>query len=309
LKFIDIGFSVSIEGGVGDAVGDGEGVGEFVGEGEAVAVGDGVAEGELVTDGLGVTLGTYPLPLLWVQLTTTSTSETATNKRTRARIVHSLRGTMRSHMSTQRYRFASLAIAVVLFAAFLALGRAVDHAPDPGQLMFAEMQWVNHGTLIAWWITWFGWIDILLPLAIVLTVLALRAPAWRSRLTFAILSLVIAWRGTDAWQHFFARPRRLDWVVKHETAFSYPSSHTAIAVAFYLVLACFVARSALPGRAWIAGAIAVLAVAIMWSRLALGAHYLTDIAGGVLWGGTIIATLAACWPTNVFEGRTRATLE
>ena len=150
---------------------------------------------------------------------------------------------------------------------------------------------------------------VILPLAIVLVILAIRFPAWRSRVTFAILSLLIAWRGTDAWQHFFARPRRLDWVVKHETAFSYPSSHTAIAVAFYLVLAIFVARSALPGRAWIASVIAVLAVAIAWSRLALGAHYLTDIAGGVLWGGTIVGALAACWPTNVFEGRSRSTLE
>jgi membrane-associated phospholipid phosphatase len=216
---------------------------------------------------------------------------------------------MRSNMSMLGYRFANLAIAVVTFALFLMLGNAVDHLPDPGWLMQAEIQWVNHGTLIAWWITWFGWIDILLPLAIVLVVIAIVFPAWRSRVAFAILALLIAWRGTDAWQHFFARPRRLDWVVKHETAFSYPSSHTAIAVAFYLVLACFVARSALPGRGWIAAAIAVLAVAIMWSRLALGAHYLTDIAGGVLWGGTIVAALTACWPTNVFEGRARATLE
>ena len=76
-----------------------------------------------------------------------------------------------------------------------------------------------------------------------------------------------------------------------------------------VVLAIFVARSALPGRAWLAPALALLAVAIMWSRLALAAHYLTDIVGGVLWGGTIVATLAACWPTNLFEGRTTASLE
>jgi membrane-associated phospholipid phosphatase len=124
-----------------------------------------------------------------------------------------------------------------------------------------------------------------------------------------ILSLLIAWRGTDAWQHFFARPRRPDWVIKHELSFSYPSSHTAIATAFYLVLAIFIARSTLPGRAWIASAIVVLAVAIMWSRLALGAHYLTDILGGILWGCTIVAILAACWPTNVFEGRPDVSLE
>ena len=204
-------------------------------------------------------------------------------------------------MLRRPYRFASLAIAAVAFALFLMLGQGVDHAPDPGWLMLGEAQWVNHGTLLAWWITWFGFFQVLFPLAVALAIVAVVVPAWRSRLAFAILSLLIAWRGTDAWQHFFARPRRLDWVVKHETSFSYPSSHTAIAVAFYLVLAYFIARSTLPGRGWIGTAIGVLALAIMWSRLALGAHYLTDIAGGVLWGATIVTGLAACWPTNVLR--------
>lgn len=175
--------------------------------------------------------------------------------------------------------------------------------------MSSEASWVNHSTLIAWWLTWFGWIDILLPFAIVLIAIAIRFPAWRARVTFAILSLLIAWQGTDLFQHLFARPRRLDWVVKHETAFSYPSSHTAIATAFYLLLAVFVARSTLPGRAWLACGLAALALGIMWSRLDLGAHYLTDVVGGVFWGVALVAALAACWPTNVFEGRARATLE
>ena len=206
-------------------------------------------------------------------------------------------------------RVSALAIALALSALFLTLGNAVDHHPDPGWLMMYEIGWVNHSTLIAWWLTWFGWIDILLPLAIALAVIAIRFPAWRSRMIFAIVSLLLAWQGTDLFQHFFARPRRLDWIVKHETAFSYPSSHTAIATAFYLLLAVFVARSALPGRAWFVSAIAALALGVMWSRLDLGAHYLTDIVGGILWGGTIVAALAACWPTNVFEGRAPTALE
>lgn len=206
-------------------------------------------------------------------------------------------------------RIACIVVAVVTFALFLGLGYAVDHAPDPSWLMFSEIQWVNHGTALAWAVTWFGFFQVLLPIAVALTIVAVAVPAWRSRIVFAILSLLIAWRGTDAWQHFFARPRRPDWVIKHELSFSYPSSHTAIATAFYLVLAIFVARSALPGRAWIASVLAVLAVAIMWSRLALGAHYLTDIVGGTLWGVAIVAALAACWPTNVFEGRTGTSLE
>jgi undecaprenyl-diphosphatase len=195
------------------------------------------------------------------------------------------------------------------FALFIMLGNAVDHAPDPGWLMQWEIQWVNQAAMLAWVITWFGFFQVLAPLAILLAIVAVAVPSWRSRVVFAILSLLIAWRGTDAWQHFFARPRRQDWVIKHELSFSYPSSHTTIAVAFYLVVAIFIARSTLPGRAWIASALAVLAAAIMWSRLALGAHYLTDIAGGILWGCAIVCTLASTWPTNVFEGRTHASLE
>ncbi len=206
-------------------------------------------------------------------------------------------------------RIGLLAIALGAFSLFLGLGYAVDHAPDPGWLMQAEIQWVNHATLFAWWITWFAFFAVLLPIGVVLAIVAVAVPAWRSRLLLAILSLLIAWRGTDAWQHFFARPRRPDWVIKHELSFSYPSSHATIAIAFYVVLAIFVARSTLPGRAWIAALLALLAVAIMWSRLALGAHYLSDVVGGFLWGSTIVAALAACWPTNVFEGRAHASLE
>lgn len=198
-------------------------------------------------------------------------------------------------------RVALLGMALGCFALFLNVGISVDHAPDPGWLMQWEIQWVDHATMLAWAITWLGFFQVLLPIATVLTIIAIAVPLWRSRLTFAILSLLIAWRGTDMWQHFFARPRRPDWVIKHELSFSYPSSHTTIAIAFYLVLAIFVARSALPGRAWLAPLLAVLAVAIMWSRLALGAHYLTDIAGGILWGCAIVTVLAAVWPTNVFE--------
>jgi membrane-associated phospholipid phosphatase len=220
-----------------------------------------------------------------------------------------MRAVIPSVGAKHRSRGTEFLFAVVSFGVFLILGNAVDRAPDPGWLMQWEIQWVGHATWLAWPITWFGFFQVLLPLGIALAIVAVVVPSWRSRLVFVILSLLIAWRGTDAWQHFFARPRRPDWVIKHELSFSYPSSHTAIAAAFYVVLAIFIARSTLPGRAWLASAIVVLAVAIMWSRLALGAHYLTDILGGILWGCTIVAILAACWPTNVFEGRPDVSLE
>jgi len=44
---------------------------------------------------------------------------------------------------------------------------------------------VNHSTLIAWWITWFGYFDVLLPIGVALAIVAIVVPAWRSRMIFA----------------------------------------------------------------------------------------------------------------------------
>ena len=109
--------------------------------------------------------------------------------------------------------------------------------------------------------------------------------------------------GADFFQHAFARPRRLDWVVKHETAFSYPSSHAAIAVGFYLLWAEFVRRSDLPSRVRgpLALLLAAVAVGILWSRLALGAHYVTDLFGGALWALAVIAAGLTAFPTKVLS--------
>ncbi len=206
-------------------------------------------------------------------------------------------------------RLLALAYAALAFALFWQLGHAVGRSPDPNPLMTWEAALVNHSTLIAWWITWCGYAYVLVPCALVVLALAWRFPSWRWRGPFAIVSLLLAWRGADFFQRVFARPRRLDWVVKHETAFSFPSSHAAIAVGFYVLLAIFAWQSA-----WRYGRLAgcllgALALAICWSRLALAAHYATDLLGGALWGVVVVGVLAAAAPTNVFEGRRTASLE
>lgn len=77
--------------------------------------------------------------------------------------------------------------------------------------------------------------------------------------------------------------------------FSYPSSHAAIAVGFYALWAGLLFFSDLPTRlrAIVASLLAILVLAICWARLALGAHYLTDVVGGILLGAaTVCATVA-----------------
>lgn len=204
-------------------------------------------------------------------------------------------------------RATAAGVAVVSFALFLALGFAVRHAPDPAPLLTWEAGLQNHSTLVAWWLTWACYVQVLVPLALVSLIVAWRVPAWRSRAIFGVVMLVLCWQGADLFQHFFMRPRRLDWVVRHETAFSYPSSHAAIATGFYLLWAVMLYASGLPLRlrASVPPLIVALAIGVIWSRLALGAHYVTDLAGGVLLAAAIVAAAWAIVPVKVFTRRAR----
>jgi membrane-associated phospholipid phosphatase len=185
--------------------------------------------------------------------------------------------------------------------AFFALGSLVRRHGEASALFSLERPLVDHGSLVAWWLTWSCYPYVIGPIAIVLLVLAWRFPAWRARIFFSLVMLLVCWQAADLLQHIFQRPRRLDWVVRHETAFSYPSSHAAIVTGFYLLWAVMLRSRELPApvRAIGPALLGVLALAVLWARLALGAHYLTDLAGGVLLAiGLVFAGLSLV-PINV----------
>ena len=79
-----------------------------------------------------------------------------------------------------------------------------------------------------------------------------------------------------------ARPRFDEPLIVLET-FSFPSGHTAAAVAFYGVLAAFLVSRFYDTRrraACVGGALAAVAL-VAFSRLYLGAHYLSDVVAAV----------------------------
>jgi membrane-associated phospholipid phosphatase len=175
-------------------------------------------------------------------------------------------------------------VGLAAFVGFFVLGRVIGASGEPSELLAWERGLVGHSTLVAWWLTESCYPVVLVPIALALLILAWRAPAWRARALLSVAMLLLCWRGADFFQHFFARPRRLDWAVKHETSFSYPSSHAAIAIGFYGLGAVMLYLSDLPKVVRRAGAVLIglFAVAICWARLALGAHYVTDLIGGAL---------------------------
>ena len=97
-------------------------------------------------------------------------------------------------------------------------------------------------------------------------------------------------------KHSFMRPRPgMDAIAAAASDFAFPSGHVANASLLYGALAAVIAaRSNRAGLRWGAAAFAVAMVALVaWSRVALGAHHVGDVLGGVLVG---LAWLIVCRP-------------
>jgi len=91
----------------------------------------------------------------------------------------------------------------------------------------------------------------------------------------------------------FKRIRPDYWLAGLEAGHSYPSGHATTSVVFFIGWAVVVALGTLPGdvKSALIAVFALWALGIVWSRLALGAHYLTDVAGGVLFGSAWLCAL------------------
>lgn len=198
-------------------------------------------------------------------------------------------------MTRVRSELSFMLPAVLLFAGFFYLGGYVTAHGEPPALWTFAQHVRGHAIGAAWAFTNMGWPQVLGPLYVLCLVLAVAIARWRIRSLFAVAVGLISWGAADRFQHFFARPRRGDWLIRHEHAFSYPSSHAAIAVGFYFLWGVILLRSELP--AWLrysaVTVLSALTLGIIWSRLALAAHYPSDVIGGTVLGLTVILLAAA----------------
>lgn len=196
---------------------------------------------------------------------------------------------------TVRSASKSAIAAIVLFAVFLALGGYVVRHGEPPVLWAFAQSVRGHAVGLAWGFTNAGWAPVLAPLYTICLIVAAVNKQWRVRALYVVIVALICWGLADGFQHFFARPRRGDWLIRHEHAFSYPSSHAAISTGFYFLWGWVLLRSEL--RRWIRYTcfivLTAITLGIVWSRLALAAHYPTDVFGGILLGLAVSLLVAA----------------
>jgi undecaprenyl-diphosphatase len=184
-----------------------------------------------------------------------------------------------------------VAAGLLLTVLSLALGLAVDHLGAIDDTVFRALA-MREGATPHWAIvtaqalTMVG--DLWLRLAtLAIAIGAFVAAARRREAVVLVAGTLAAVVATAAIKEMFGRPRPS--IVPHLADFanpSFPSGHASNTMAMLLLIAM------LARRQWaVTGAVGV-ALAVGWSRVALGVHWPTDVIGGWLLGAGI-ALIAA----------------
>jgi membrane-associated phospholipid phosphatase len=155
-------------------------------------------------------------------------------------------------------------------------GRATDPFTD----VFRAFTWTGNGGFLA------------------LVVLVAAVVLWRRRLITDALFVVLAFAGAEVitfgMKQGFRRERPFfEDPLATASSFSFPSGHSLVSLAVYGSIALVVARRATSRRlaAVTVCAAAVWIVAIGFSRLYLGVHFLSDVVAGFAAGSAWLAFL------------------
>ena len=188
--------------------------------------------------------------------------------------------------------------------AFIALGAIVSREP-PTRFDVEAGAMRGDATQLAISLTQSGrfWPLIVLACIGLLIFTLARWPLWIPALIFG--SQIVSQGCIEVAKRLFVRARPDDWLFRHELGYSYPSGHACTAIVFFGAYA--LVMCALPiGRGW---KLAVVAFALFWilgidwSRIALGAHYLTYVIGGTLFGVAWLCAIAALTLRFLTHGR------
>jgi len=186
------------------------------------------------------------------------------------------------------------AAAFVLFVSFVAFGRHVSRRPL-GTLDARAAHLRARGVPVALAFTASGRMKALLALyvAIIISYYLAHLPVWIP--IVLACSQGVSQMILEMLKLFFKRVRPDYWIVGLDAGHSYPSGHAATAVTTFCAWALVVAVSAMPPyvKYALVVVLALWAAGVAWSRLALGAHYLSDVIGGLMFGCAWLCALVA----------------
>ena len=201
----------------------------------------------------------------------------------------------------------SVAVACVLFAATVGLGLYARRAPVGLDLTVARMA-LGTGTSLAWAFTRLGYARGIV-FAYVLFGIALEVGRWHDLAAFGLLAVaqVVSQLVSTGLKDVFKRQRPEHWLKRQELSGGYPSGHATTATVTYggmALLAYFAPNASASTYATIfhdgiAAVAIVCACGIVWSRLALGAHYVSDVVGGTMLGTATLELISRLLPAPV----------
>jgi undecaprenyl-diphosphatase len=175
--------------------------------------------------------------------------------------------------------------AVASWTACALLGYRILHGPPA----FVDQlgPWLfGRATAFAAFLTWTGYGTFITLVAVVLAVMSLAMSRPLAPVIVLVALQLVSQGAVTMVKLAFYRPRPDRWLVREDLGFSYPSGHASTAIVFYgaLLLAVALGGGLAPLKiAGVAG-LAFWIAGICWSRVALGAHYPSDVVGGALIG-------------------------
>jgi undecaprenyl-diphosphatase len=209
-----------------------------------------------------------------------------------ARAIHS------SRLSTGRTRAIFAALACGFMAAYILLGCAVSARQEPPAFDHFFASWGGKSLELAWILTSSGLFFALALIDVIALGGSLVQRRWLPRSIFAIVTDMSAWFVSDFFKAVFHRKRPAHWLLHQETSSSYASGHAMHGMLVYGLWALFFWRSSLPTpfRLIATVALTIWMLGICWSRLALNAHFATDLVGGWLLALSMLSLGFAIYP-------------
>lgn len=197
----------------------------------------------------------------------------------------------------------TLLVGIVLLAAFTVLALLVVNDPALTRADLTISRWfAEHRTqpitAVAWFLTWVGGVVGMTALTIIGTCcLLLRGKRFEAGLLAA--AMIVQGLAVTLIKLVVARPRPPQqlWAGYAVYTRSFPSGHTTATMVFFGIIALLATR-------YVVRIVCLLGIlGVAFSRVYLGYHYVSDVVGGWLLGGGVLALTALVWARRGVQHR------